>query len=106
MSRARARSSRAITTSSPLAEYPSLPGSREGPEGWDVPASQGGTVGSEVNDMRRSQTYDPELHDPGTPAAEGRCSHHAQGTAGCSQEAVVSFEDGDGRWQAGCRLAL
>ena len=56
--------------------------------------------------MRRSQTYDPALHEPGSPAAEGRCSHHAEGAADCSQEAVVSFEDGDGGWQAGCRLAL
>lgn len=57
--------------------------------------------------MHPSQTYDPELHEPGTDAAEGRCSHHAQASgADCAREAVVSFQDDDGRWQSGCRLAL
>ncbi len=59
-------------------------------------------------DMRTSQTFDPAIHEPGTPAAEGRCSHHdrAGGAGECSGEAVVSFEDDDGSWQAGCRVAL
>jgi hypothetical protein len=57
--------------------------------------------------MHPSQTYDPELHEAGSDAAEGRCSHHAASRDGqCSGEAVVSFEDEDGRWQSGCRLAL
>ena len=58
--------------------------------------------------MFPSQTFDPELHEPGSTAAAGRCSHHgddgAQGR--CSGEAVVSFQDDDGRWRSGCALAL
>ena len=58
--------------------------------------------------MRSSQVFDPELHEPGSVAARGRCSHHAQDAEGaaCDGEAVVSFEDQDGQWQSGCRLAL
>jgi hypothetical protein len=57
--------------------------------------------------MRQSQTFDPALHEAGSPAAEGRCSHHAGGNSGdCADEAVVSFEDRDGQWQSGCRTAL
>ncbi len=57
--------------------------------------------------MKPSQTFDPSLHAPGSPAAEGRCSYHAdQGGGQCSGEAVVSFEDDDGQWQSGCGLAL
>lgn len=58
--------------------------------------------------MNPSQTFDPELHEPGTPAAAGRCSHHGAGdSAGpCSGEAVVSFQDEDGQWQSGCSRAL
>ena len=57
--------------------------------------------------MHPSQTFDPTLHDPGSAAAEGGCSHHADApTAECAGEAVVSFQDDDGRWQSGCRLAL
>ena len=55
--------------------------------------------------MNPSQTFDPELHEPGTSAAAGRCSHHDDGAA-CAGEAVVSFQDDDGRWQSGCSLAL
>ena len=58
--------------------------------------------------MRKSQTFDPSLHASGGPAAEGRCSYHAdgQGHGECAGEAVVSFEDADGQWQSGCRTAL
>lgn len=52
--------------------------------------------------MRPSLAYDPELHPDGTTAASGRCSHHE----GCTREAVVSFQDESGDWQAGCALAL
>lgn len=57
--------------------------------------------------MRPSQTFDPELHESGSEAAQGRCSHHGgTGSAECAGEAVVSFQDVDGHWQSGCRLAL
>lgn len=58
--------------------------------------------------MNHSQAFDPELHDAGSPAAQGQCSHHLGGpqTGQCAGEAVVSFQDGDGRWQSGCSLAL
>jgi hypothetical protein len=57
--------------------------------------------------MRPSQTFDPTLHDPGSDAAEGRCSHHSAGATGdCAGEAVVSFQDEAGDWQSGCRTAL
>jgi hypothetical protein len=58
--------------------------------------------------MNPSHAYDPELHEPGSVAAQGRCSHHADDTAaaGCSGEAVVSFQDRDGQWQSGCSVAL
>jgi len=57
--------------------------------------------------MNPSQTFDPELHEAGSPAAQGQCSYHANGGSGrCAGEAVVSFQDGDGRWQSGCSAAL
>lgn len=58
--------------------------------------------------MKQSQTFDPSLHAAGSPAAEGRCGHHAHGAdeGGCAGEAVVSFEQADGQWQSGCRTAL
>ena len=58
--------------------------------------------------MHQSQTYDPAHHRPGTTAAQGGCSWHEEASRGetCSGEAVVSFEDDDGQWQSGCRLAL
>ena len=65
------------------------------------------TEDEEVRRMRPSQTFDPELHEPGSEAAQGRCSHHGgSGTGECAGEAVVSFQDDDGRWESGCRLAL
>lgn len=59
--------------------------------------------------MNPSHTFDPDFHEPGSPAAGGRCSHHLRDggePAACAGEAVVSFQDRDGRWQSGCRLAL
>jgi hypothetical protein len=59
--------------------------------------------------MNESHTFDPELHEAGSPAAQGECSHHGPdgaGTGPCAGAAVVSFQDGDGRWQSGCSLAL
>jgi hypothetical protein len=62
--------------------------------------------------MRPSQTFDPTLHEEGTPAAQGRCSWHTGEHTGsssrteCASEAVVSFQDGQGQWESGCRLAL
>jgi hypothetical protein len=59
--------------------------------------------------MNPSHTFDPQLHPEGSAAAEGRCSFHAPeggGEGECAGEAVVSFQDGQGRWQSGCRLAL
>jgi hypothetical protein len=59
--------------------------------------------------MNPSHVFDAELHEPGSPAAEGLCSHHAEenGTdRSCGGDAVVSFQDGEGRWQAGCSTAL
>ena len=59
--------------------------------------------------MNPSYPYDPDLHEPGSAAADGRCSQHAEdgpdhGT--CAGEAMVSFQDGQGTWQSGCSLAL
>ena len=59
--------------------------------------------------MNPSQTFDPELYDAGSPAAQGRCSYHGpdgSGSGECAGDAVVSFQDADGRWQSGCALAL
>jgi hypothetical protein len=59
--------------------------------------------------VKPSQAYDPELHEPGTLAASGRCSHHdrhVSDSGTCTGDAVVSFEDGQGRWQSGCSAAL
>jgi hypothetical protein len=59
--------------------------------------------------MNPSQAFDPTLHEEGSAAANGRCSYHApEGSAdgSCTGDAVVSFQDGDGRWQAGCAQAL
>lgn len=59
--------------------------------------------------MTLSQTYDPKLHEPGSPASQGQCSHHARDAEearSCTGEAVVSFQDRDGRWQSGCSAAL
>jgi hypothetical protein len=59
--------------------------------------------------MNHSHTFDPELHEAGSTAARGLCSHHApEGavTGPCTGQAVVSFQDPEGRWQSGCSLAL
>ena len=61
--------------------------------------------------MNTSETFDPELHEPGSPAAQGQCSYHASDGSGagageCAGEAVVSFQDDEGAWQSGCSLAL
>jgi hypothetical protein len=59
--------------------------------------------------MNPSCAYDPDLHEPGTPAAAGRCSHHGPDSPdgeSCTGEAVVSFRDRQGAWQAGCSAAL
>lgn len=58
--------------------------------------------------MNPSVVYDPELHETGSIAARGQCSHHTEAERGerCGGEAVVSFRDRDGRWQSGCSLAL
>ena len=59
--------------------------------------------------MNPSRTYDPELHEAGSRAARGQCSHHAgdaEEAGSCTGEAVVSFQDSHGRWQSGCSLAL
>ncbi|GAA5119373.1 hypothetical protein GCM10023339_33060 [Alloalcanivorax gelatiniphagus] len=72
--------------------------SRRGPER--------GSLEAEVMVMRTSQTFDPEIHEPGSPGAEGRCSHHDPGAEECSGEAVVSFRDAEDQWQSGCRVAL
>ena len=56
--------------------------------------------------MHPSQSFDPSLHEEGSVAADGGCSHHAAEEGPCAGEAVVSFQDDDGRWQSGCRLAL
>jgi hypothetical protein len=58
--------------------------------------------------MNPSYPYDKDRHEPGSVAAQGRCSQH-EGSAdreGCTGEPVVSFQDGLGRWQSGCSLAL
>ena len=59
--------------------------------------------------MNPSQTYDPKLHEDGSRAARGQCSHHARDAEQhppCAGEAVISFQDRDGQWQSGCSLAL
>jgi hypothetical protein len=61
-----------------------------------------------MNETNPSYPYDPDLHIAGTEAAEGRCSYHADrpDRGVCAGDAVVSFEDSDGTWQAGCTAAL
>ena len=59
--------------------------------------------------MKPSRVYNPDLHEPGTPAADGRCTCHPPGRRDegtCTGDAVVSFQDEAGRWQAGCSAAL
>ena len=57
---------------------------------------------------QQSQAYDPELHEPGSPAAEGGCSYHRRdgGDPGaCDGPAVVSYQTAGG-WESGCATAL
>jgi len=58
--------------------------------------------------MSTTYPFDPALHARDSVAAQGRCSHHDGTDAGddCMGEAVVSFQDAQGRWQSGCSLAL
>jgi hypothetical protein len=59
--------------------------------------------------VKPSHAYDPDLHEAGSVAASGRCSHHESREDEadlCSGTAVVSFEDHPGHWQAGCERAL
>lgn len=60
--------------------------------------------------MNASYVYDPDRHEPGSVAAAGRCSHHQDEASPhretCTGEAVVSFQDSEGRWQSGCSAAL
>lgn len=59
--------------------------------------------------MNRSCTFDPALHEPGSAAAAGQCSHHGPTSPDretCTGAAVVSFQDRDGQWQTGCSAAL
>jgi hypothetical protein len=62
--------------------------------------------------MNPSFPFDPDLHGTGSVAARGGCSWHdsqdGEGATepGCDEEAVVSFEDAQGRWQSGCQRAL
>jgi hypothetical protein len=59
--------------------------------------------------MKQSHAYSPDFHEPGSPAARGQCTCHPPSDPDaetCTREAVVSFEDGEGRWQAGCSAAL
>lgn len=59
--------------------------------------------------MNPSRAYDPALHEQGTVAAAGKCSHHQldrQAEGPCTAEAVVSFQDATGEWQSGCSAAL
>ena len=56
----------------------------------------------------QSHAYDPDLHEAGSPAADGRCSYHQQedrDPEACTGPAVVSYES-DGGWQSGCSAAL
>jgi hypothetical protein len=56
-----------------------------------------------------SYPFDPELHEPGSTAAHGVCSYHAESAAGegsCSGQPVVSYRDSEDRWQSGCSTAL
>jgi len=59
--------------------------------------------------MKRSYAYSSDLYPPQSPAAAGRCTWHEPGSrdaATCTGEAVVSFQDREDRWQAGCSAAL
>ncbi len=60
------------------------------------------------SEARQSHAFDADLHDPGSPASEGRCSYHLQDgreAEACTGLAVVSYE-ADGGWESGCSTAL
>lgn len=59
--------------------------------------------------MFPSLVFDAELYEPGSAGAGGICTHHgshAGQAESCARDAVVSFQDREGRWQAGCTTAL
>lgn len=61
--------------------------------------------------MNPSYPFDPALHPERSAAAAGRCSWHgtqetAESESACMGEVVVSFQDEQGAWQAGCQRAL
>jgi hypothetical protein len=61
-----------------------------------------------MGDPHESHAYDADLHEPGSPAAEGRCSYHlldGSDSEACAGPAVVSYDTGDG-WESGCATAL
>lgn len=53
-----------------------------------------------------SYPYDQDLHPAGSAGATGGCTQHSDGSDACTGEAVVSFQDREGEWQAGCSRAL
>jgi hypothetical protein len=57
-------------------------------------------------DPKPSYPYDPELHEPSSPAGDGRCSYHSSDSGACDGAAVVSYQDDQGRLQSGCARAL
>jgi hypothetical protein len=59
--------------------------------------------------MKPSYAFSEDFYPEGSPGAAGRCTWHRSGAddaASCTGEAVVSFEDDRGQWQAGCSAAL
>ncbi len=63
---------------------------------------------TDSGEPRQSRAYDPDLHEAGSPAADGGCSYHQQegrDAGECAVAAVVSYETDDG-WQSGCSTAL
>jgi hypothetical protein len=59
--------------------------------------------------LRQSHAFDPGLHEPGSAAADGGCSHHQRDgreDPACTGPAVVSYEGADGSWESGCSAAL
>ena len=66
--------------------------------------AEGGSTG-----LRQSHAYDPDLHEPGSQAADGRCSYHQRDgsdAGACTGPAVVSYEAAGGGWESGCSAAL
>ena len=57
---------------------------------------------------RQSHAHDPDLHEAGSPGADGQCSYHQEqerDAGECTGPAVVSYA-GDTGWQSGCSAAL